>query len=173
MAGMMSGQQTKNQKEIEMKKTLLAVVLMAASSVVNASWVSWADHNDNEKASVVIKSIDPLTLIDDIGRFIDVPTGRNQITFRNGLLEYRGEPAGPKTKIPFNAERFQILFGEVSVPYTYLGGGKRRPVYDIGPRTVSGINVLPDTPAVPVPAAAWLFGSALIGLAVVARRKRS
>jgi len=38
---------------------------------------------------------------------------------------------------------------------------------------ISGAVPPPVTPTVPVPAAAWLFGSGLLGLAGTARRRRT
>lgn len=38
--------------------------------------------------------------------------------------------------------------------------------------TFSNLTLVPDTPQVPVPAAAWLFGSGLLGLAGAARKRR-
>jgi hypothetical protein len=42
---------------------------------------------------------------------------------------------------------------------------------DLNGGTVLGVSFDGTTAAVPVPAAAWLFGSALAGLTVVRRRK--
>jgi hypothetical protein len=44
--------------------------------------------------------------------------------------------------------------------------------FDILSLEVTGISLLPPPEAVPIPAAAWLFGSGLLGLAAVARRKK-
>lgn len=58
----------------------------------------------------------------------------------------------------------------------YLQSGPNRVVSDqlIGEFTLSSTGVLSyAAPTVPVPAAAWLFGSALAGLGVVPRRRKS
>ena len=42
-----------------------------------------------------------------------------------------------------------------------------------GPRRISGSTLAVDLAPIPVPAAVWLFGSGLLGLAGMARRKKS
>jgi hypothetical protein len=62
-----------------------------------------------------------------------------------------------------------LLSGE-----NYVGFGARNTIGTEGciSGSVTSFDAINDPSAVPVPAAAWLFGSALIGLAGVARRKK-
>ena len=65
---------------------------------------------------------------------------------------------------------------------SYLNNGFTHAGYTDGDRNLTtqstinnfaGIVLIRDVPAVPVPAAVWLFGSGLLGLAGVARRKKA
>lgn len=58
----------------------------------------------------------------------------------------------------------------VSLPYTDYGNDFRSPYY--GHALVRNTFALPPPPPIPVPAAVWLFGSGLLGLIGVARRKK-
>ena len=52
----------------------------------------------------------------------------------------------------------------------FFAGTPYTEVFSVNFACVSGCSVTP--PAVPVPAAVWLFGSGLVGLAGIARRKK-
>jgi len=60
---------------------------------------------------------------------------------------------------------FGTPIGLNSFSFTATGG--------VSSYRISGLKIDTITPAVPVPAAAWLMGSGLVGLAGVARRRRS
>jgi hypothetical protein len=61
-----------------------------------------------------------------------------------------------------------VNFGNVGAAWTAFDGTPYSEKFNV---TLNGVAAV--VPEVPVPAAVWLFGSGLIGLVGVARRKRS
>jgi len=64
----------------------------------------------------------------------------------------------------------QIFAGITTTPI-YVSAGAQNTSFASGSSTVDGVTALFQTSVVPVPAAAWLFGSGLLGLLGIARRK--
>jgi hypothetical protein len=63
----------------------------------------------------------------------------------------------------FTASMISVTFSDgQTLSYDYTGNGKKQ-----------SFPAFASAPAVPLPAAAWLFGSALLGLVGIARRKRT
>jgi hypothetical protein len=79
------------------------------------------------------------------------------------------------TTLPSAVQQNPIVFGITSVgDVTILTGHSFDAVNNITQDTTFTLTATSvPTPAVPVPAAAWLFGSGLLGLAGTARRRRA
>jgi hypothetical protein len=84
--------------------------------------------------------------------------------------------AQPGVTKPSTVDQNPIVFGITSVgDVTTITGTSFDSVNNITQATTFTLTAtsVPGAPAVPVPAAAWLFGSGLLGLAGTARRRRA
>lgn len=93
-----------------------------------------------------------------------------------GTLEFATLTAGGST-----SAEFQVTSGTTTLTVTSLVSLSDLGTLDVTLTATQGdfyfddatLNAVEDHAVVPVPAAAWLFGSGLLGLVGVARRKRS
>lgn len=115
-------------------------------------------------------------------------SGNNELPYLNQLLvEVGSQPVGLDTRnqvkteaMQFTTSRqyFSIKKGDWTVYFENLSDTGTL-VVDFDPADFShwteyGADVIvTDPPEVPLPAAAWLFGSALLGLVTVARRRKA
>ncbi len=139
-----------------------------------ADWLSdpvWSntDAPGNNKDDIVFKLA---------SKSSGVPGGQNinwAVSHKSGATAYKLDAFSPS---PFNGlnsgESLQIMWGftgNFDMFIADINGGDSR--FSVHVHDCFGSNSCSAVSAVPVPAAAWLFGSGLLGLAGVARRKKS
>ena len=106
-----------------------------------------------------------------------VPSGgTNQITAcRSGTIACPSALSTVPSNLTVWSATGSNAGGMLTSPFTIAGGTNGSITNSVG-TSVTGTNTYTFTntaPAVPVPAAAWLFGSGLLGLAGTARRRRN
>lgn len=79
---------------------------------------------------------------------------------------------GPLNLCQFTPLPSTVPFGTVSGSVSLAGGTINTSVVNLGQTNTLTYTLTSNAPAVPVPAAAWLFGSGLLGLAGTARRRK-
>jgi hypothetical protein len=120
---------------------------------VNSSWIM----NVSESNLLLDGSIGDNNVL----WYVDAVAGEGSFTFNNvtfqGMSMWDLDPDDVQNIMNFNNVQFcgQVITDQVSFS------------------NVSGSACTFDTSAVPVPAAVWLFGSGLIGLVGIARRKKA
>ena len=139
-----------------------------------ADWLSdpvWTntDAPGNNKDDIVFKLA---------SKSSGAPGGQNidwAVSHKSGATAYKLDASSPS---PFNGlnsgESLQIEWdftGNFDMFIADINGGDSR--FSVHVHDCFGSNSCSAVSAVPVPAAAWLFGSGLLGLAGVARRKKN
>lgn len=180
-------------KSIGIKSLLLAAIALVLSTNVNASIIYNVDRIvGGSSVTGFIETDGTLGVLDSVNILDwELTLTTNAVTDFISKTEVgsitnlgtSGNTSATSTQMLFNfdlADGFFLLRGaalngwclEVG-PCTGLGYGES--ISHSGGNgqnsTLSGAVVFAETSAVPIPAAAWLFGSGLIGLISVARRK--
>lgn len=134
---------------------------------------------DGTGTSIITSFGPPLTFIDipDVDFILTATAngnnGANAYFFNNGSIT-----AGPYINTTFDNLVISDLGSSASFFADLTGGGRIEGAFIISSGTIAGsftgTNLLAKAgPVVPVPAAVWLFGSGLLGLVGVARRKKT
>lgn len=139
---------------------LAAAVLMACSVSASASTINVGLINSSRDFTITPP---------DTQR---IKTGQRADTFAISILE-ADAPVTVTINDLSGVEQyvFTLNAGQSSGAFT-LGTSSSRPEFDLV-FSGSGSEVLANISAVPIPAAAWLFGTALIGMGVISRRRRA
>jgi hypothetical protein len=88
----------------------------------------------------------------------------------SGILAVIGNPNANWTTYNYSTVANASATGGITLQFNSTCGADAGCFADF---TIDNVSIMADVAAVPVPAAAWLFGSALIGLSGIARKKKS
>ena len=167
-------------------KILLAAALMACSSIASAATVIWEPTSGG---TVTVNTFNlsgyDLGLFDDTDSFIDANAlllaGSDEISFSAlGAGDWEAKSlATNNTKTLTSSKQFALAitdgagswFEAVNAVQQSAGTSNYEVFFSNGTSDVFTFDATPTV--VPVPAAVWLFGSGLIGLAGIARRKKA
>ena len=165
-------------------KILLAAALMACSSIASAATVIW---EPTSSGTVTVNTFNlsgwDLGLFDDSDAFTDANAlilgVSDEISFSAaGSGDWYAIRSTGDTKLLSGSKQFALAitdgtdwFEAVNAIQQAAGTSNYEVFFSNG---ISDVFTFDATPTViPVPAAVWLFGSGLIGLAGIARRKKA
>ena len=174
---------------MKVSQIFAASVLGLASTAANSTvWVpdinsSTGDFQEITFASFGVSDATYDLVFFDAGTIASTEPSATSLTLAdlNGIVEISANPApytatfGTDTAFLGNTGEFELALWDGSV-FTYVTNFTAivpGNAYTIEFGNVSGEIFGVDLAPVPVPAAVWLFGSGLIGLAGMARRKKS
>lgn len=171
-----------------MTKLLLGTVLALATSVASAATIIWTptDSDINYSFDAGTSSDDNLYALFDVTDFDGAQANAlvlnkpaDTITFTaNGFNFDLTSDVTPNTTTLFGNNEFVIAtsldngisWSDTFTTYELVANTNLYNLtFETG--TVLSIDAIPEIQAVPVPAAAWLFGTGLIGIVGIARRK--
>lgn len=181
---------------MKINKTGWASVLLVASSLValNASALTRnLDYNDDDNGILTSNPVDNDSFQNDFdansGSFEDFYTFQVDATITVDFSVAAEDVNDPNNTFNIDNLTLEVYSGDTTMPgtWTLLGSDSGDEAQVVNLALVAGtdyfVRVIGDVgakpgnyagnyvAAVPVPAAVWLFGSALAGLAVVRRRK--
>ena len=161
-----------------MNKSILGVtsafiIMTSFSTVTNAAVVTWTIQNAiYDDGSELVGSFDYDASVDIFSNY-NITSGVNgssSSTYNttNATIQFSGSTFLFLDKPSFD---LNLSFGALTDAGGIVGLGGQEMIFTQDTRTLVSGNL--TAPAVPVPAAAWLFGSGLLGLIGVARRKKT